>query len=320
MGEGEEAEKEEEEENDGRRGRRIRRRKRRRRMGEGEEAEKDSEEEKKDGRRREGGEEGFGGGRGEEEEEEWEKEEEEEKKGSRRRRGAGREGRWGDGGERGESGEGKGKKKKKKEAEEEKVRLPTAELIVYAGVLNNSWQTAQENRVVRHVTEVFLHEEFDIDTYINDIAVLQVSPGFPTDNPDVKAIPLREDIAPEGLACTVSGWGLLGDPEETKPQILQVVALPFITHDTCRHIYRNYTDGSIELGMNCAGYLEGGKDACNGDSGGPLQCGGLLTGVVSWGEKCALPNYPGVYSDVAYYKDWIAQQLARSRTKFIFRM
>jgi hypothetical protein len=92
---------------------------------------------------------------------------------------------------------------------------------------------------------------------------LQVSPGFPTDNPDVKAIPLREDIAREGLACTVSGWGLLGDPEETMPQALQVVALPFITHDSCRYIYRNYTEGSIEPGMNCAGYLEGGKDACN---------------------------------------------------------
>jgi hypothetical protein len=79
----------------------------------------------------------------------------------------------------------------------------------------------------------------------------------------VKAISLREDVAPEGLVCTVSGWGLLGDPEETKPLVLQVVALPFIPHDTCRQIYRNYTDGSIELGMNCAGYLEGGKDACN---------------------------------------------------------
>jgi hypothetical protein len=46
---------------------------------------------------------------------------------------------------------------------------------VYAGALNNSWQAAEENRVVRQVTEVFLHEEFDIDTYINDIAILKVA-------------------------------------------------------------------------------------------------------------------------------------------------
>jgi hypothetical protein len=91
---------------------------------------------------------------------------------------------------------------------------------------------------------------------------LQVSPGFPADNPAVSAILLRENIAPEGLVCTVSGWGLLGDPEGSMPQALQVVTLPFISHDTCRHIYRNYTEGSIEPGMNCAGYLEGGKDAC----------------------------------------------------------
>jgi hypothetical protein len=45
---------------------------------------------------------------------------------------------------------------------------------VYAGALNNSWQTPEENRVVRHVTEVFLHAEFNTDTYINDIAILKV--------------------------------------------------------------------------------------------------------------------------------------------------
>jgi hypothetical protein len=91
---------------------------------------------------------------------------------------------------------------------------------------------------------------------------VQVSPGFPTDNPAVSTIPLRENIAPDGLVCTVSGWGYL-DLEGTMPQTLQVVTLPFISHDTCRHIYRNYTEGSIEPGMNCAGYLHGGKDACD---------------------------------------------------------
>jgi hypothetical protein len=79
----------------------------------------------------------------------------------------------------------------------------------------------------------------------------------------VRAIPLRKDIASEGLACTASGWGLLDYNKQTKTQILQVVALPFIPHDICRHIYRNYTEGSIEAGMNCAGYLDGGKDACS---------------------------------------------------------
>ena len=89
-----------------------------------------------------------------------------------------------------------------------------------------------------------------------------MSPGFPTDNPAVKAIPLRQNIAPEGLVCTVSGWGRLEEAQPIKPQILQVVVMPFITYDTCRYIFRNYTDGSIEPGMNCAGYLQGGKDAC----------------------------------------------------------
>jgi len=196
--------------------------------------------------------------------------------------------------------------------------LTAADFIVFAGVLNNTVGSSEDTKVVRQVTEVFLHEKFVYDTLINDIAIIKVSPGFPTDNPAVKAIPLQQNLAPDGLECTVSGWGRLRDGELATPQILQVVVVPFITYDTCRYIYQNYTDGSIEPGMNCAGYLQGGKDACGGDSGGPLQCGGLLTGVVSWGEGCALPNYPGVYADVVYYKDWIERQLLKSKEEFFF--
>ena len=39
--------------------------------------------------------------------------------------------------------------------------------------------------------------------------------------------------------------------------------------------------------MICAGVAGGGKDACEGDSVGPLVVGGQLVGIVSWGVGCA---------------------------------
>ena len=66
--------------------------------------------------------------------------------------------------------------------------------------------------------------------------------------------------------------------------------------------------------MICAGYRGiGGKDACTGDSGGPLICNhgnkAVLVGVVSWGRRCAEPNHPGVYSRVTHVLDWIRNNM-----------
>ena len=51
----------------------------------------------------------------------------------------------------------------------------------------------------------------------------------------------------------------------------------------------------------------GGKDSCQADSGGPLFTRNpfTLVGIVSWGEGCGDPRYPGVYTRVSEYIDFI---------------
>lgn len=120
------------------------------------------------------------------------------------------------------------------------------------------------------------------------------------------------------------------------PFYLQCVDVPILSNKDCDASY----PGMITDRMVCAGYLEGGKDACQvfphsyaenkyvpwdemmeginssllpaqGDSGGPLVCNGELQGIVSWGQGCAQPNYPGVYTKVCSLMPWINDILSR---------
>lgn len=59
--------------------------------------------------------------------------------------------------------------------------------------------------------------------------------------------------------------------------------------------------------MLCAGVASGGKGQCSGDSGGPLILeDGTQVGLVSWSMKpCTIAPYPGVYTKVSHFIDWI---------------
>ncbi|XP_011878431.1 PREDICTED: uncharacterized protein LOC105567833 [Vollenhovia emeryi] len=159
----------------------------------------------------------------------------------------------------------------------------------------------------RYVVRV-LTGDFSFLNFENDIALLRLNERVPlSDTIRPICLPTTLDNEYVGVKAIVSGWGTL--KEDGKPScILQEVEVPVMSLQTCRNT--SYSPRMISDNMLCAGYLEGQKDSCQGDSGGPLITEREdkkyeLIGVVSWGNGCARPGYPGVYTRVTRYMDWI---------------
>ncbi|CAK9807813.1 Serine protease 1 [Anthophora quadrimaculata] len=172
-------------------------------------------------------------------------------------------------------------------------------ILVVAGelMLNQSTPTGQRKGVDR----IYVHPEFDHDTLHNDHTILVLSGRFKmTENVNVIPLPTRPTEAE--TICKLSGWGHPDEDSDEVTNDLMYIDLPLLDIGTCRKLLINVSE--LPSGMLCAGYIEGLKDACQGDSGGGMVCNGVLTGVVSGGYGCARPGYPGTYADVYYYKTW----------------
>ena len=101
------------------------------------------------------------------------------------------------------------------------------------------------------------------------------------------------------------------------PNMLHYVRVPTITNSECESLYEGRF--VITDSMLCAGYPDGGKDSCKGDSGGPFVCNdngkAVIAGVVSFGDGCALPKKPGVYARVTKILDWIKNNMVTIKLK-----
>jgi len=152
----------------------------------------------------------------------------------------------------------------------------------------------------RTVAQIIRHPQYNSNTLSSDVAVWRMSSPF-TFNQWVAAA----NVAPTGFNpaanVDVAGWGTLTSGGSL-PTVLMRVNVPMVSDASCKVSY-----GSSEIlpGMICAGV--GGRDSCQGDSGGPLVSGNTLAGIVSWGFGCAVDGYPGVYTEVAYFSNWINQ-------------
>ncbi|KAL8165899.1 UNVERIFIED_CONTAM: Transmembrane protease serine 11E [Gekko kuhli] len=180
----------------------------------------------------------------------------------------------------------------------------------------NRWSTSFGARLRpptmrRSIVKIIVHEHYadNVMSHEYDIALAQISPPvqFTADVHRV-CLPEARQVFPDNTTCFVTGWGALKDDGPSVGE-LRETKVKIIGNEVCNR--REVYNRAITPGMLCAGYLEGGSDACQGDSGGPLVTPDsrdrwYLVGIVSWGDECAKPNKPGVYTRVTYYRDWIA--------------
>lgn len=152
-----------------------------------------------------------------------------------------------------------------------------------------------------------LHENYDNNNVINDIALIKLSHPA-TIGSAVQLACLTDQAFTANLdsnsLCYAGGWGALKEGGWT-PDILQEVQLK---KTSCDKIHMQEY-GRLVKGNVC--FNNKGKDTCQGDSGGPLVCQSTpgnwrLVGATSWGIGCA-SSLPGVYTDIAYYKNWVCK-------------
>ncbi|XP_070161406.1 trypsin-1-like [Polyergus mexicanus] len=169
---------------------------------------------------------------------------------------------------------------------------------------NYSLNAASNNKyegVYYKVKRIIRHPAYNDLTIDYDIALLEVD-GEIRFNDRLQPVKLAEKELADGVMVNVTGWGMVKPGGKMSP-VLRKISLPIVDRTTCQNRYKKYR--SVTDRMICAGYIQGGKDSCEGDSGGPLTVNGTLYGIVSWGYECSKPFYPGVYTNVADLRWWI---------------
>ena len=126
-------------------------------------------------------------------------------------------------------------------------------------------------------------------------------------------LPIAASSAYDSGTFTIAGWGAATEGGSQQRYLLKA-QVPFVSDATCNSASM-YNGEIIATDEICAGYTSGGVDTCQGDSGGPMfradSAGAWVqVGIVSWGDGCARPNKPGVYTQVSYFSSAIKSAAA----------
>lgn len=128
---------------------------------------------------------------------------------------------------------------------------PASEYSVRAGS-----SIRESGGVVISVTRIYIHPDYS--GWDGDIAIMYLRSAL-TFSDSISPIQLPEDgqLFADGTDAVVIGWGHTYSEANWLPLQLKIVTVPIINYDACGWLLP-----MISSNMLCAGFPEGGKDAC----------------------------------------------------------
>lgn len=163
------------------------------------------------------------------------------------------------------------------------------------------------------IEEILVHPNYTRSSSDNDIALLRLAQPATLSKTIVPiCLPnngLAQELTQAGQETVVTGWGYqsdkIKDGKRNRTFILTFIRIPLAARNECMEVMNNV----VSENMLCAGIIGDTRDACEGDSGGPMvvffRGTWFLVGLVSWGEGCGHLNNYGIYTKVGSYLQWI---------------
>ncbi|KAH8024255.1 hypothetical protein HPB51_022374 [Rhipicephalus microplus] len=165
------------------------------------------------------------------------------------------------------------------------------------------------------IDQLILHPDYrKVKKYDNDIALVRLSRKISyNEYAQPACLPSLTLSDTNGINVTVVGWGQVSEDVPRTPAVPLKAVLTVFDNHICNTWLHNHSMRVLDNHM-CAGVEEGGKDACHGDSGGPLLALNnrryVVVGVVAAGDGCALPRTPGIYTRVTAFLPWIMDYIS----------
>ncbi|XP_004637831.2 chymotrypsin-C [Octodon degus] len=186
--------------------------------------------------------------------------------------------------------------------------------FTYRVALGKSDLTVEDEpgSVIVGVDTIHVHEKWNTLLIRNDIALIKLAePVELSDTIQAGCLPEEGSVLPQDYPCYVTGWGRLWTNGPIA-DVLQQGLQPVVDYATCSQW--DWWGFRVTKNMVCAGG-DGVISACNGDSGGPLNCQAengswKVHGIVSFGSGlgCNTAKKPVVFTRVSAYLDWINEE------------